>query len=498
MTKTLWKTALREIKRSPGRFFAILAIIMLGSGFFVGLKVTYNAMVRTGADFLADASFYDFAASSTIGYTEAEVAAIRADPAVLAAEGAVKVDALVAGLGEEDAVLSFLTFTHAVNQPSLTEGRAPLRADELVLDVRFSGALPLGSTLTLSEMNDPETLEKFAFREFTVVGYAASPLYLNYERGSTELGSGSVTAFVYADSIAFSVDYYTTVYIRTSSATAYSEDYDRETDAAEPAITALAEREAKERLEGLLADARRELREGEEAYQEAYAEYADQKSAAEAELAAAEEKLTAAKQELEDGRRQLEEGRQELEKRRAEGRAELNRAKRQLEAAKAELDAGEEAYAAGQEELRAGQAEYAAGLAQYTASRAARDSLLSLSRGSTELLNALAERPQGEEEGEETGEDTVGSLAERFYEAVEWSIREYYPDNRALTDALDSLSDAVSTYRALRKQWDEARESLSGILGLPALAVRLEESAIRLGSALRDFFTALTAQMTEA
>ena len=47
----------REIRRNPGRFFAIMAIIALGVGFFAGLKVTETAMLKTGQDYLEEQKF---------------------------------------------------------------------------------------------------------------------------------------------------------------------------------------------------------------------------------------------------------------------------------------------------------------------------------------------------------------------------------------------------------------------------------------------------------
>ena len=43
----LKKSTLREIRSSLGRYLAILAIVMLGVGFFCGLKSTKPAMVAT-------------------------------------------------------------------------------------------------------------------------------------------------------------------------------------------------------------------------------------------------------------------------------------------------------------------------------------------------------------------------------------------------------------------------------------------------------------------
>ncbi len=50
----------QEIKNSLGRYLAILAIIALGVGFFSGIKVTREAMIKTADEYLADRDFFDY------------------------------------------------------------------------------------------------------------------------------------------------------------------------------------------------------------------------------------------------------------------------------------------------------------------------------------------------------------------------------------------------------------------------------------------------------
>ena len=51
--KSLWKNIYREIFRSSGRFLAILGIILLGSGFFIGLRSARGAMAMLSAGVIA-------------------------------------------------------------------------------------------------------------------------------------------------------------------------------------------------------------------------------------------------------------------------------------------------------------------------------------------------------------------------------------------------------------------------------------------------------------
>ena len=48
MKNTMIKSTFREIKGSFGRWFAILAIVALGVGFFSGLKVCKAAFLEIG------------------------------------------------------------------------------------------------------------------------------------------------------------------------------------------------------------------------------------------------------------------------------------------------------------------------------------------------------------------------------------------------------------------------------------------------------------------
>lgn len=73
------KNNLRELRRSLGRWLAILAIIALGIGFFAGLKASKPAMLLTAEDYLGETGFYDFRLVSTLGLTQEDVAAAAPD-----------------------------------------------------------------------------------------------------------------------------------------------------------------------------------------------------------------------------------------------------------------------------------------------------------------------------------------------------------------------------------------------------------------------------------
>ena len=96
MSSAMIKTTIREIKGSLGRYLAILAIVMLGVGFFAGLKTTKPAMIATENDYFSQQNFFDFRLLSTIGFKEEDVEALAEMEEIDDAEGAISVDALCA------------------------------------------------------------------------------------------------------------------------------------------------------------------------------------------------------------------------------------------------------------------------------------------------------------------------------------------------------------------------------------------------------------------
>ena len=183
-------------------------------------------MLETGIQYLENQNFYDFKAVSEIGFGEKEVEAFRNADFTAQAEGAYSLDLLYVDEKGSDGVAKAHSLTKEINKVSLTAGRMPEKSGECLADARYSAEEDLGKTFTLSENNSEATQGALAHTEFTVVGLVYSPLYLNYERGSTALGKGRVDCFLYLLPEEFLSDSYTEVYLTVNQeAQAYSEDY---------------------------------------------------------------------------------------------------------------------------------------------------------------------------------------------------------------------------------------------------------------------------------
>lgn len=242
----------REISGSLGRYLALFAIVALGVGFFSGLKICKPRMLETGIRYLENQNFYDFKAVSEIGFGEREVEAFQNAEFIDQAEGSYSLDVLYVDEKGSDGVAKVHSLTKVINKVSLTAGRMPEKSGECLADARYFSEENLGKTFMLSENNYEETKDTFVHTEFTVVGLVYSPLYLNYERGSTALGKGKVDCFLYLLPEEFLSDAYTEVYLTgNQEAQAYSEDYKKKIDDLRTQVKSLEETLVDQRKEEL-------------------------------------------------------------------------------------------------------------------------------------------------------------------------------------------------------------------------------------------------------
>lgn len=335
MKKDFW----REIKHTKSRFFSIMILVALSVAFLSGLKATAPDMKKTGDNYLDSLHLADIQVLSTLGLTEDDIDALRAQDGIENAEGEYVIDAF-ADSGSAEAVVKVLSLSdQGINDVLLREGRMPARADECVVEENMLELLDIsiGDTITLEP--DSKLDDALAGEEYTVVGTIRSPVYIAVERGTSTIGSGTVKAYLYLPREAFTLDYYTAAYARVSGAaemTAFYDEYDDYIDGVIDALEPFGDERAALRHDSLVAEATEKL-------DDAQRELDDAKAEADEELGKAERELSDARKKLDDGWRDYRDGQQELK----DSRAELD-----------------EAY----QSLQDGEQEYADGLAQYEAS----------------------------------------------------------------------------------------------------------------------------------
>lgn len=228
MKSMMKKAAFREIKGSFGRYFAILAIIALGVGFFSGVRITTPAMVNTINSFLDENQFYDYRILSSSGWSESDAKSFEAEDDVRSAEAAYSLDAVYNYKTGKENVLKTHSITYDVNQLHLVSGRMPQSPDECVIDAELRKVPELNTFLSLSDENDENTLGSLNYSKFKIVGTVYSPLYVNFERGTTSIGNGSVSGFVYMLPEAFNMSRYSEIYVRfDQDHEIYSDEYQK-------------------------------------------------------------------------------------------------------------------------------------------------------------------------------------------------------------------------------------------------------------------------------
>lgn len=308
MRSVISKTVFREIRRGPGRYLAIIAIVALGVGFFSGLRVSKPSMIQTADTYITEHSLYDFRLLSTLGFTGEDVGVFEELAGIQTAAGSITTDALLVNGEGTEAVYKLHSLTDGINVPSLTAGRMPQQANECLADARRFSEEDIGTELTISP-GDWEGADMLAYDTYRITGLINSPNYLNTERGTSALGNGSVTAFLYLPEAGFDTDYYTEILltIQTDSSI-YSDEYTDAVSDIEETVSRLCEERAELRYQKITNDALAEITDAEADLQKAENDYQTQKKET-------EDALRGAAAQIEDGKAQLGAAAAEIEKR---------------------------------------------------------------------------------------------------------------------------------------------------------------------------------------
>ena len=393
MQKDFW----REIKHTKSRFFSIMILVALSVAFLSGLKATAPDMKHTGDDYLDSLHLADIQVLSTLGLTDEDIAALRAQDKIEDAEGEYVIDAF-ASSDSLDAVVKVLSLTdRGISDVLLREGRMPERADECVVEENMLSlmSISIGDTITLTPGDDLS--DALAQDTYTVVGTVRSPVYLAVERGTSTLGSGTVKAYLYLPREAFTLDYYTAAYVRVSGAaemTAFYDDYDDYIDDVIDSLEDFSEQRASLRHDELVDEAMEKLDDAQKELDDAKAE--------------ADKELGDARRELADARRKLDDGWKEYD----DGKQELADARTKLDDAKAELEDGEQEYADGVKKYDQAVRDYEKGQKDYA------DGVKDYEKGAQQLADGESELEAGKEKLDE-GQKQLDALGNTVADALQ-------------------------------------------------------------------------------
>ena len=337
--------AFRAVQKSRKRFFSLLLLVMLAVAFFSGLRTTSPDMKYTASKYYEEQKLMDIRLISTLGFMEEDLEKVASYDGVLYAEGSRQADLQIDNL-----VVSVFSMPENINLLYLKEGRLATKNGECVIDSLLVDKLGLkvGDVITLydpdneedsdddkdqdevkdsntenaendtAETDEDEIVEdididiastKLNDYTYTIVGIADSPLYVSVDRGTSSIGTGTISAFVYVPESEFDWDYYTAIYVlldKTQNMKAYTSEYEDYTKDYAKGMEDFADSLVRSRYDYL-------------------------HDTAQSELDDAISKLDDAKKEIEDAKEELESGQEELDK----AKEELENVKAAMEMAQA-------------------------------------------------------------------------------------------------------------------------------------------------------------------
>lgn len=338
--KALRKDFYMEIRRSLGRFLSIFFIVAIGCAFFAGIRSSEPDMRYSGDAYFDEKHLMDLQVISTMGLTEDDLSAIRAVDGVEKAEGSYAADALCTVQGNQIAV-HVMALQSDMNQVQLEDGRLPEKADECVVDADYLDGknLKIGDQITLSSGTTDPVTDTFVTDTFTIVGTVSSPEYIGFQRGSTTIGNGSVSAFLCVPEEAFQLDVYTEITIQVKGAkglTAFTQEYEDKIDSVIKKVESIKEEREQARYEEIVSTAQEKVDDARSQLEQAEQDLQEGKEQVEEELAQARAKLEDAQRELESGRNQLAASKAELD----QSRNLLVSKQQELEQSKAQVEQG--------------------------------------------------------------------------------------------------------------------------------------------------------------
>ncbi|WP_312652644.1 FtsX-like permease family protein [Proteiniclasticum sp.] len=347
MKKSLLKDAFRQIFKYPGRFISIFTIVAIGSAFFAGIKTAAPNMKYTADQYYDAYNMMDIRLLSTMGFVEEDLEAVKEIDGVKEVAPSYFQD-VTATVGSLELVFRIHSIPNNakdrefINMPKIVEGRLPEKLGECIIESsqNMDLGLEIGDKIQVSSGKKEDLSDKLASSEFTIVGKAASPYYLTFDKDSSDIGSGKVNFFMMTVEDEFLYPVFLELLVTVDGVkelNSYSSLYEKKIEVVRNQIENMGSDRAVLRLESIRAEAMKQLEEGRKKLAEEEENY--NKQIADGEIA-----LAAARDDIVEGEATLETEKKNYAVRVADAEARIRDGERQLADAKAEYNAGRTAY----------------------------------------------------------------------------------------------------------------------------------------------------------
>ena len=430
----LRKSTFREIKTSLARYLAIFAIVALGVGFFSGLKDCKASMESTARRYLDKTNFYDYQLLSSYGADDDSVALAESWAGVKKSEGSIQIDVMAKSGSGDSRALKAISLPEDINKLNVVEGRLPENKEECVVDAYSitDEGYKVGDHIEITDENDKDRLKDFDVRDFKIVGTVNTPIYLDYQRGSTDIGNGSLDTFFFIDKDAFDVDYYTNLYVKLEGDEAsLTDEHEDKLKANEDSMKDLAEAVRAGRREAAQKEAQEELDEKIQEYEDNLATYNQEK-------ADAERRINDAKKEIRKGEKLI-----------ASNRKKAKKGKNTAESTLEDLDTKLDEVNDGIEKLNSERKKGAAGLEQAEAGKAQAE------QGKAALESSIAELQGAAEADPDNAEQYNAQIAELNVqlEGVNQQIAE-------IDARIDQINTGIATIDSKLKEAEKGKSKI--------------------------------------
>lgn len=407
MKSAVKKNFFREIRSSRGRFFSIMFIAAMGVSFLSGIKAAEPDMRASLDNYYDRTKLFDVRVQGTLGLTDDDLKAIEALPGAEHVE-AVRTQDVLYDLNGSQNVLRFTSLYKDMNIVNVENGRLPEKKDECAIDAMYAERenVKIGTKLKIyldNEDSDESTDSKdadsrdtagkskdsdntdsdstgsdsadstdiedvLATDTFTVTGIVSSPTCISFSRGSSMIGQGEVSAYVYAIPEVFTGEEYTQIDIAVAGAkdeTAYTDEYYDIVDKFKDEVSGIEDARCKIRYDETAGDAQRKIddaqkelddntktiEENKKKLDDSQQEYDDGVKELEENIKSFEDGKKSAESQLEAGRAQLTAGTSEYEAQKAATESKLAENQKKLDDAQKTLDDAKEKIADGRKEL---------------------------------------------------------------------------------------------------------------------------------------------------
>ena len=243
MKNKLLLSNLRAIKSSYKTFISLMCISLLGVGFFVGIKTTAPDMIYTFDKYYDDLNVYDVKITSTVGFSDNNIEAIKEINDIKDIEFVNNKDKIIKANDKEYAV-KFIEINDDINKIEITKGKKPQNKDEIVVEEN----LLKENNLTIGDYTE------IGNQKLKIVGIVKSPLYFSVYRDSTTIGNGKIDYYAYTISDFFNESTSTDLYITVDDCkklTTDSEEYNEKVNDVIKEIEKIKENEELERFNEL-------------------------------------------------------------------------------------------------------------------------------------------------------------------------------------------------------------------------------------------------------